>query len=229
MNPQSTNLRFAKPTVDEGVVFARYLDRAAEGFFRFMLGSRSEQILANAYRIPGHDLSYEHVVFVEQAGEIAGMVSGYTAEQHRRSSLQPLRDAAGGWSLRMRVVTMLFAPLLRIIDSIEDHDFYLQAIAIDEPLRGTGLGGLLMDIIEQQAIDKGAKRLALDVSAGNQAAIRVYKHRGMQIEAQWPRRVKIPGFKLYRMTKAVAENSRSSVQGDGVPRESGLKTTGRTC
>lgn len=207
MNRPPVTLRPARPSRADGLLFAHYLDQAAEGFFRFMLGPRAAEIVAEAFTRPSHDLSFENVIFVECENLVAGMVSGYTAAQHRRSSLQPLRDAAGGWRLRMRIVTTLFAPLLRIIDSIEEHDFYLQAIAIDEPLRGTGLGSLLMDAFEQQAIDRRAKRLALDVSAGNQEAIRVYEHRGMRIEAQWPRRVKIPGLKLYRMTKDVAENS----------------------
>ena len=38
MDRHSIILRAAKPTLDEGLAFARYLDEAAEGFFRFMLG-----------------------------------------------------------------------------------------------------------------------------------------------------------------------------------------------
>ena len=96
---------------------------------------------------------------------------------------------------------MLFAPLMRIIDSIADRDFYLQAIAVDEQLRGDGLGVLLMDSLEQQARQSGAERLSLDVSAGNQGAIRFYERRGMTTESQWPKRLKIPVLKFYRMTK----------------------------
>jgi hypothetical protein len=35
MDRHSIILRAANPTVDEGLAFARYLDEAAEGFFRF--------------------------------------------------------------------------------------------------------------------------------------------------------------------------------------------------
>ena len=34
-------LRAANPTFDKGLAFARYLDEAAEGFFRLMLGRRA--------------------------------------------------------------------------------------------------------------------------------------------------------------------------------------------
>ena len=48
----------------------------------------------------------------------------------------------------MRIVLILFAPLMRIIDSIADGDFYLHAIAVDKELRGDGVGSVLMDSFE---------------------------------------------------------------------------------
>lgn len=199
MGQHSITLRDATPTQDDGLAFARYLDEAAEGFFRFMLGRRSGQIIADAFAQPDHDLSYQNVTFAERGNVVVAMVSGCTAEQHRRSSRRPLKEAAGRCHLRMRLVLMVFAPLMRIIDSMADRDFYLQAIAVDKQLRGDGLGALLMDSLEQQARESGAKRLSLDVSAGNQGAIRFYERRGMTIESQWPKRLKIPALKFYRM------------------------------
>ncbi|UCF79074.1 MAG: GNAT family N-acetyltransferase [Candidatus Eiseniibacteriota bacterium] len=201
MNQRSTTLRPANPTENDGLAFARYLDQAAEGFFGFMLGRRARHIIAAAFAQPGHDLSYENVTFAERDNVIVGMVSGYTATQHRRSSRRPLEEAAGRPNVRMRIVQILFAPLKRIIDSIADDNFYLQAIAVDKELRGEGLGALLMDFIEDRARERGAMRLSLDVSAKNQWARRFYERRGMVVESQWPRRLKIPVLKFYRMTK----------------------------
>lgn len=64
----------------------------------------------------------------------------------------------------MWIVLILFAPLIRVIDSVADGDFYLQAIAVDEDLRGAGVGATLMDHFEEQALMSGSKRLCLDVS-----------------------------------------------------------------
>ena len=203
MDRDSIVLRAANPTPDEGLEFARYLDEAAEGFFRFMLGPRAGDIIATAFALPDHDLSYQNATFAEREEAIVGMVSGYTADQHRRSSLQPLIQAAGRRNLRMAIVRGLFAPLLRIIDSIVDGDFYLQSIAVDEGERGNGLGAILLDSFERHARDEGATRLALDVSAGNQGAVRFYERHGMTIESQWPKRLRIPGLKLYRMVKSL--------------------------
>ena len=203
MEQHSINLRPANPTLDEGLMFARYLDQAAEGFFRFMLGRDSEQIIATAFSQPDHDLSYQNVTFAECNNVIVGMASGYTAEQHRQSSFQPLTQAAGRLHLRMWSVLILFAPIIRIIDSVADDDFYLQAIAVDKELRGAGVGSTLMDYFEKQARINGSKRLCLDVSAQNETALRFYECRGMTVESQWPKRLPIPGLTFYRMVKTL--------------------------
>jgi len=194
-------LRPAKPTAEEGRAFARYLDTAAEGFFGFMLGRDSAAIIARAYIQPAHDLSYQNVNFAERDGGIVGMVSGYTAEQHRRSPKHVLKQAAGPLNLRYRLVSTLFAPLMRIIDSTADGDFYLQAIAVDEEVRGARLGSRLLDAIAEQARAAGSTRLALDVSGGNTHARKVYERRGWTVASRWPKRIAIPGLTFFRMTK----------------------------
>lgn len=196
-------LRPAEPTFEEGLVFARYFDEVTEGFIRLMLGRHVIDILATAYTQPGHDLSYQYVTFAEHEEAIVGMASGYTAEQHRLSSDLPLQQAAGRSALRMRVVGAIFAPLLRIIDTVAEDDYYLQAIAVDKEFRGRGFGSALIDSIEEQAAAAGYARLALDVSANNEAARTLYARRGMTVESQWPKRLIIPGLRFLRMTKTL--------------------------
>jgi ribosomal protein S18 acetylase RimI-like enzyme len=203
MDRHSIVLRAANPTLDEGLVFARYLDEAAEGFFRFMLGGCAEQIIAEAFTQPGHDLSYQNVTFAERNNRIVGMVSGYTAEQHRLSPRHTLIRAAGRRNLRARIALILFTPLMRIIDTIADGDFYLEAIAVDKEHRSDGIGSILIDFLEEKARTSGSARLSLDVSAKNEKARRFYERRGMNVESQWPKRFAIPGLKFYRMTKGL--------------------------
>ncbi len=203
MPTPALTFRSANPTVQEGKLFAKYLDQAAEGFFGFMLGRYSEKILAEAYLQPDHDLSHQNVTFAEQDHTIVGMVSGYTAAQHDQASDQPLKQAAGKLNLRFLTVSVLFAPLMRILDTITAGDFYLQAIALNPELRGAGLGSALMDLAEDRAHASGSKRLSLDVSADNLVARKLYERRRMVIESQWPRRLAIPKLKFYRMTKVL--------------------------
>ena len=163
MDQQSVTLRASNPTFDEGLVFARYLDEAADGFFRFMLGRRAAHIIGKAYTQPDHSYSFQNVIFAERDELILGMVSGFTAEQHCCFSDQPLKEAAGYRALRMMAVKTLCAPLLRILSTLADGDFYLLAIAIAKKLRGEGIGSTLIDTIEDRARDAGATRLSLDV------------------------------------------------------------------
>jgi ribosomal protein S18 acetylase RimI-like enzyme len=196
-------VRNAKPIFDEGLACDRYLDEAAEGFFRFRLGHRYEHIIAKAYLQPEHSYSFENVIFVEQDEHIVGMALGFAAEQNRRFSDQPLVQAAGYYALRMRAVKMLCAPMLRILQTIADGDFYLLAIAIDKELRGEGVGSALMDSVEKRAKASRSTRISLDVSAKNEGARRLYKRRGMKVESQWPKRVPIPMLRFYRMPKTI--------------------------
>ena len=90
MDRHSIALRPATPTFEEGLACARYFDEAAEGFMRLVFGRRFEYIIATAFTQPDHDLSYQNVTFAERDNVIVGMTLAYTAEQHRRSSRDPL-------------------------------------------------------------------------------------------------------------------------------------------
>ena len=103
----------------------------------------------------------------------------------------------------MRILFVMFAPLMQIIDSMSERDFYLQAMAIDKEHRGSGIGSTLMHFVEERARGSGATRLTLDVSAKNDAARRFYEHHKMKTVSQWPRRWRIPALKFYRMTKMI--------------------------
>ncbi|MFC2079819.1 GNAT family N-acetyltransferase [Candidatus Bipolaricaulota bacterium] len=201
MDRDSIILRAAKPTFEEGLVFARYLNEVAEGFIQLMYGRRFADIIATAYTQPDHDYSFHNVTFAERDKGIVGMAAGYSAEEHRRSSDQPLKQAPGYSAVRRMVVGALCGPLLRILDTLADGNFYLLSIAVDKELRGEGVGSSLIDSIEDRARVSGASRLSLDVSAKNEAARRLYERRGMTVESQWPKRLRIPGLKLLRMTK----------------------------
>ena len=203
MDQHSIILRAANPTFEEGLVFARYLNDVAEGFIQLMYGRRFADIIATAFCQPDHDYSFQNVMFAERGEAIVGMAAGYSAEQHRRSSDEPLKQAPGYPAARKAVVGALCAPLLRILDSLADGDFYLVSIAVDKELRGEGVGSRLIDSIEDRARASGSPRLSLDVSAKNEGARRLYEHRGMAVESQWPKRLPIPGLKLLRMTKTL--------------------------
>ena len=197
---QSVILRTAEPDFREGLQFAHYLDQAAEGFFRFMLGRESESIIATAFINSNHTLSYENVVFAEVDAKIVGMCSTFTENQQRTFSEEPLLRAAGKNVIRLKLVRTLFAPLWRVLETIPEGDFYLQGIAIDPELRGTGIGSLLMNEIENRAKASESVRLSLDVSVKNDGARRFYTRFGMVESSRWPNSRFLPTV-FIRMSK----------------------------
>jgi len=197
---QAMLLRPARPESGEGLLYARYLDQAAEGFFGFLLGPNSEGITASAFMDPGHALSYEHVMFAEREGVVVGMSLAYTGVQHRGFSDEPLKRAAGRSALRMKLVRMLLAPLWRILDTVQESDFYLHGIAVEPELRGAGVGSRLMDEVEARGQAAGSARLSLDVAAKNKGARKLYGRRGMIESSEWPSPWFLPTV-FVRMTK----------------------------
>lgn len=195
-------LRAARPTFDEGLVFARYLDEAAEGFHRFLLGRRAAEIVAAAYTQPDNNYSFQNALFAERDQRIVGMATGFTAEQQRGFSEEPLKRAAGFPALRMRTVRVLFAPLFRVLKTLAEGDFYVLAVAVDGEARGAGIGSALMDALEERARTAGATRLSLDVSVKNEGARRLYERRGMSVDSEWPRHRFLPRV-FVRMAKTL--------------------------
>ncbi|MCP4571230.1 MAG: GNAT family N-acetyltransferase [bacterium] len=182
------------------MLFARYIDQAAEGFYGFMLGPNSEGITAAAFMEPRHALSYEHVMFAERDGVVVGMSLAYTGAQHRGFSDEPLTRAAGRSALRMKLVRLLLAPLWRILDTVPEGDFYLHGVAVEPELRGAGVGSLLMDDVEARGHSAGSARLSLDVAAKNEGARKLYWRRGMIESSEWPGPWFLPTV-FVRMTK----------------------------
>ena len=182
-------------------MFARLVDQAQEGYFRAMLGRRAGDVIARAFTRPGHDLSHEYVTFAEQGGQTVGMASGYTAEDHRHFTDEPLRSAAGRRRLRMAAFTLLTRRIVRFIDTVPDGDFYVRAVAVEPAHRGAGIGTLLMGSLEGTARAAGSVRLALDVAAKNRDARRLYERLGMTAEAESRKWFGLPDTNLVRMTK----------------------------
>ena len=201
MATDSVTIQPAVATIDEGQMFARYLNMAADGAFRALLGRDYDQVIGEAYVSPGHDLSYETAVFAERSGRIAGMASGYTSQQHEESSNEPLRRAAGFRMVRMAAFSVLGRGMKRFIKTVPEGDYYLQAVAVDDQYRGSGIGSTLLDYTEESGRAAGCARIVLDVAGKNTGARQLYERRGMKVKATSPSILSIPNTRAHRMVK----------------------------
>lgn len=203
MASESITVRPGVATTDEGVLFARYLNVAADGAFRALLGRDYERVIGEAYVSPGHDLSYDTVAFAERGGLIAGMASGFTSQQHEQSSDEPLRQAAGFRMVRMTTFSVLGRGMKQFIKTVPEGDYYLQAVAVDDQHRGAGIGSTLLDYSEATGRDAGCARIVLDVAENNSGARQLYERRGMTVEATSPSILFIPNTRAHRMVKSL--------------------------
>ena len=200
MSTESIIIRPANPSYDEGLRFAHFVSVASEGQFRHLLGRRVDEILAEAFVSPGHDMSHEHVLFAEEGEEIVGMVSGYTAEQHRNASDAPLKQAAGRSAFRMGLMFALAAPVLRFLHRYAEGDFYVEFLAVDESQRGKGIGSQLLEALEKRARGIGSTQFAIDVAGRNKIAQKVYERYGFETIDRWPH-TRLVKANILRMSK----------------------------
>ena len=194
-------VRPAKPTIEDGLAYAKYLDQAADGFIKFMLGPKFADVIADTFATPAHDFSFENVLVAEKDSVILGTVAGYTAQQHLDCSDEVLRKARGFSALRMSLIQLIFGPLWRFLNTLENDDFYLQSIAVAPECRGEGIGSILFDAMEKRASGTAATRFVLDVAAKNDGARRLYERYGMTVQARWPKRFPLPKYRVLRLAK----------------------------
>lgn len=195
-------IRRARPDFDEGLVVAKLFDEAAEGFFKSMLGTKTYEIIADAYTKPNNEYSFENVTVIEDKGAIVGMVSGYTYSEKLGHQKNILSQFANGAKHRRLMFTIVGKILSRFLGPAGKEDYYLQAIALDQQVRGRGLGLKLIEYSEKIAIDKGSKTLSLAVSSKNAVATKFYKKYGMEVLSHWPGIFKLPPI-FIRMVKKI--------------------------
>ena len=66
---------------------------------------------------------------------------------------------------------------------VEDS-LFLDALCVDQQMRGNGIGSKLISLTKKKAVQEGFDTLSLVVFADNKAAIRVYQRNGFKIVAQ---------------------------------------------
>lgn len=200
-SPGGVVLRPARPDDTDAANCARWLDQAAEGMFRTLLGPGSERVVAEAFRERGHDLSYEHITIAEVGGRSAGMLSAYSGTDHESASVRPMLRAAGWRGARVFVVATWLWPVLSFADRLEPDSFYVQAVAVDPDTRGSGVGTVLLDAAGTQARAAGSRRLALDVAETNVRARSLYERLGFEVTATSRPAPFLAGSRVHRMVK----------------------------
>jgi ribosomal protein S18 acetylase RimI-like enzyme len=147
---------------------------AGDGLLEYMLDGVVPGM--SAVEVAAYDLadnkgpkSYRNVIVAEAKNKVKGMAFSYHSRHHCID--QDLRDLIP-WE-RLQPLQPLFSA--RVEDSL-----YLDTLAVDEDLRGQGVGGKLIDLTKQKARENEFNSLSLIVSAENESAMSVYRKLGFK-------------------------------------------------
>ncbi|TWI70306.1 acetyltransferase (GNAT) family protein [Desulfobotulus alkaliphilus] len=196
------HFRRAEASPEDALFFAQALNMASDGLLHFLFGSGYGDIIAQTSMVSGHDLSLEHVLLAECEGEPVAMLSGMAVAS--MADFSPvLRRAAGRQIWRAGLLALTALPLFKAMSIHNPNDWYLQAIAVSEKLRGTGTGSKLLAMAEERAISCGAHRITLDVSSANAAALRLYQRMGYGQESISSAALLLGGLRVRRMVKTL--------------------------
>lgn len=185
-------IREAQPDLDEGLIAARFVDEASEGFFKSILGIKTYEIIADAFVKSNNEYSFENSTMIECEGRVVGMISGYTSIEKEGFTKNVLNQFPRGAKFRILIFSVIGRLLSRFLGPHGKEDYYLQTITVNSGMRGKGIGQILLRHSEEIAIEKGAKILSLDVSSKNYKAINSYLRFGMRATSSWPNFLKLP-------------------------------------
>jgi ribosomal protein S18 acetylase RimI-like enzyme len=153
---------------------------ASDGLLEYMLGGIVPFV--SAARLVAWDLadekgprSYENVIVAEVDGKVKGMAFTYHSRHHQ------ITDDMRKFIPAKRLKNLESFYATRVEDSL-----YLDTLAVDQDLRGRGVGKKLMQMIRQKALDMGFDRLSLIVSTNNDAALGLYRKLGFEVVKEVP-------------------------------------------
>lgn len=179
----SLRLRPARPDQGDAQAYATYLNTAAHGFFGELFGRDWRSVIADVSMVSGHELSLANVVIAEVDGRIVGSCAG---GEDAPIPLGLLVRSLGWRTPRAAAVWAAGFPTTAWLTKPEPGDWYLQSIAVDADMRGTGVGTALFADAVARARAAGARRMVLDVRVGNDRAKRLYEHLGMVVIGRSP-------------------------------------------
>ncbi|HMK54061.1 MAG TPA: GNAT family N-acetyltransferase [Methanobacteriaceae archaeon] len=153
-----------------------------QSIFNFFYGNKATaaKYLEKLVRVGGNNLGYEHINVATNDDEVMGILLYSWGEGHHK---------LGELKVLFRNLDFLDAVRFLIIDlkdnlilsHLQKGDFYLAGVAVDEEVRGKGIGGLILEEAIKMARERECKRVVLDVALDNPGAKRLYERIGFEV------------------------------------------------
>ncbi len=154
-------------------------DRETFDFF-YQNQATASQYIEKLVRVGNNTLGQEHVNVVTRDGEVIGILLHSWGQDHHR--IRELKVLFRNLNLldAFRFILIDLKDSL-ILSNLKKGDFYLAGVAVDEKVRGKGIGGLILDRAVEMARERGCKRVVLDVALDNPGAKRLYGRTGFKV------------------------------------------------
>jgi ribosomal protein S18 acetylase RimI-like enzyme len=162
---------------------AALLFESAKPYYTAYAGNeeRALRLLQHVYARRGHAASYEFCRVAVIDERIAGVVAGFPVTHADRLSQKFV-------SMTLRRLPPWRLPgtfkHLRAAGNVSPHPpldaFYVDALAVDAAFRRRGVARALLNVAEQQALDAGFTRIALDTGLTNHGARALYDSYGFR-------------------------------------------------
>lgn len=183
-------IRKAKPT---DAAFAAPLIYDAIGDIAHTLTGATQaeeaiRLLEQFFALENNRLSYENAIIAMDEDVPVGVVLFYHGSQTEildRPFIEHVKRTTG--------------ETIALVKEAKDDEFYLDSVAVSPDCRGKGIGKLLLDAFEQEAIHRGHDRIALLVDEENPRARKLYESRGYQQDGS----IMVSGHMFSHMVKEI--------------------------
>lgn len=136
--------------------------------FDMLFRDSDKAIKAIAADLRKNKIEYCFKVIMDDGDTLVGILKTYSADTHHKFHFK---------SIRLIIVDILDH---FVLSDIDDGDLYLDEIAIDESMRGQGMGRKVINDTIEYAKSKNYKRVILDADFRNEGAKALYEQLGFR-------------------------------------------------
>jgi ribosomal protein S18 acetylase RimI-like enzyme len=141
--------------------------------------SKTAEILEKLIVMGGNNLGHENICVVTQDDSVIGVLLYSMGDHHAFHELMfHFKNLSFIDALKFSLIDLKDNMVLAHLD---EGDFYLAGVAVDEDFRGQGIGSLILDHGIGMAKKRGFRRVVLDVALDNPGAKRLYEKTGFRV------------------------------------------------
>jgi ribosomal protein S18 acetylase RimI-like enzyme len=188
------------PEPEEARAVAELLYLSSPGGFDFFGGGRRGglRLIETAFVKPDTDSSREVVTVVEIEGRLAGAMAAFPqseAETRRWGLVRHALRRRAPW--HWPAIRRMGREGASATPKAPEDAFYIDALATSPDFRRRGVARALLEEAERRARAAGLPWLALDTTAANEGARRLYESYGFEVGEERPARPPIPALVGY--------------------------------